>query len=367
MIGPKNSYVDILYHVVKQEEQVDWSKKMPLRPSSAGECEKVLAYRTRHYLGLEEYPQIWETKEPKTQMLLDLGNYIERQCISWFRKASDYFTSKYKQQTVELFRLHAEINGEPRSFIIEGSCDDVYWSDKYKALVDYKSKGVKYSSHRTSTWEEDGDKLARIATQFSPNGYYVEDLQGFLQSLNDPYFEANFLQLNTYANTDFFKQRGVDHACVIQYNKNTSALREIRFKPCAEVFESVRVKFQNALDAAVKDPSEANRTFALGSVKCAFCPLASSCRPSEKVKQAHFGYKKWPTDAKDLPERVSELFADRQVLEQGVEELAALDQELLVLLESLGEKKVKLANGDVYEVKRLKSPRPHDEIRRGKL
>ena len=367
LIGPSSAYTDILHAAIDEEYKNKKWDLIPLRPSSAGECERALAYKMHQFLGKAEYPE--EQKPARIQMLLDLGNSVEWHCIKWFRVASGFFVSRYKQQKVELFEL--EYKGHKH--LIEGSCDDVFWSDKYKAVIDYKSKGDKWSSYRKTQWVEDNDKLERLANHFSTTGYYVDDLETFVEKLDDPYWEANFLQLNSYACTEFFQKRGIDHAVVIQYNKNDSQLREVRFKPCMKIYKRTQKKFQAALEAAVNgEPNEAERTFNMGSIKCAYCPVKALCRPNDDALKAFYRTlkKKWPTDLVKIGgegPRLQELFNERETLVSGQEELKIIDKEIEATLEKLKEHKIRLDNQDIYELKYLKSPKPHYELRRSKL
>jgi len=366
IIGPSSAYTDILHEAIEENFKGKEWNMLPLRPSSAGECSRALAYKMHQYQGKAKYPS--ETIDARKRMLFDLGNSVEYHCIKWFREAKAYFGSKYKQQSVELFDL--EYKGVKHT--IEGSCDDVFWSDKYKAIIDYKSKGDGWSSYRKTKWTEMNDKLAKLATHFSETGYYVDDLETFLERLDDPYLESNFLQLNSYANTQFFIKRGIDHAAIIQYNKNDSQLREIRFKPSKAVFDTVKRKFQHALEAAVDgDPNLAPRDFNMGSIKCAYCPFAKLCRPGDDALKAFYATlkKSWPTDLHKLSDgaRLQQLFNDRDILTEGQQELVLIDKEIISILEKVKEHKIRLDNKDIYELKYLKSPKPHYEVRRSKL
>ena len=134
------------------------------------------------------------------------------------------------------------------SFLIEGSVDSCFWSDKYKGIIDYKTKKDKFDKAFKTNWDATDELLSKIAHKFSETGYYVDNLPKFLDALHfDPYLAANFKQLNGYACTKFLQDRGIDHGCIIQYNKNDSRKREIRFRPSMEVFEQVKQKFPDSI------------------------------------------------------------------------------------------------------------------------
>lgn len=378
MLGPSSAYTDILHHAIeKNAAEKAKGKYLPLRPSSSGKCTRELAYAMMTYLGKADYEI--EEMEPRIKMLLDLGHFVEKHMNKWMWEAKEWFRSKYKDQVVDFYALDAsqvnEVQGD--ELRIEGEIDDCFWSPVHKAIIDYKSKGDKFDKAHKSNWDETNEKLASIAHQFSPTGFWVENLEEFLEKLNDPHFAGNFLQLNGYANTDFIKSKGVDHAAIIQYNKNDSRLREVRFKPCEKMYLKVKEKFQVALDAAgAGEPEQAPRDFSLGSVKCAFCPYKKQCYPELGEKDSMKAYfktlppKKWPTNTKDLGiwhKELEELFVERDAALNHAAALKILDDKILVILRNLEQKKIRLDNGHIYMVKSLKSPYPREELRRGKL
>lgn len=365
ILGPKQAYTDILDYAIVNEKRED-VKRFPLRPSSSGECTRALAYQMQEYLGKADYgvPQ----KDARTQMLLDLGNSVEYHLNKWFKKCSPWFTGKYMQQVVEFYEIHATKFPEMK-YLIEGSTDRCFYSEVHKCVVDYKSKGDRFDKAFKTAWDGMDEKLSHLAYKFSPTGYYVDDLPAFLKELKDPYFEANFLQVNGYLNCEFFVKRGFDHGAVIQSNKNDSRKREIRFRPSRELFLQVKDKFQKALDAAAEDNLElAPKDYALGSMKCSFCPYAKQCWPSKDPLKAFFKTlppKNWPDDIQE--ESIIKLFEFKEELEDALLNLQGTEDEILKWLEVNKLGKIRLPNGHIYEVKHLKSPKPHYELRRSKL
>lgn len=358
--GPQVGYVDLLDHETRKEQQEDRPGYFPLRPSAAGYCTRRLAYSLNAYLGNEAEEK--EEKEPSVVRLLDLGGNIEHHIERHFRKCSKWFKIKYRQQLVELFPLVAATDPS-LSFLIEGSMDGCFVSDEHKAVVDYKTKKEKFSRFTASDWAETDEMLARLAHKVSDTCFYIEDLAKFLDSLptNQCFFADNFYQLNSYACSDFLRKRGIDHAAIIQYNKNTSQMREIRFRPSMEVFERVRTKFQNALDAVgAGDPSLAPKDYALGSMRCGFCPYKSKCWPDEDALKAYFATwpkKQWPRDLDRIPQgdELAALFAEYERCSESAKAQTDVEQEIVRLMDEAKEKKIRLTNGNVYELKYLKS------------
>jgi hypothetical protein len=116
-------------------------------------------------------------------------------------------------------------------------------------------------------------------------GFWVEDLEAFIkdlsdpEGLNDPWLAANFQQLNIYCMSEFLQERGIDFGFILQFNKNDSRIREIRFKPSAKVLELTKLKFQTVVDAVDKhsDPTHAPRDYTKDSATCRYCPFRRMC------------------------------------------------------------------------------------------
>lgn len=367
ILGPEIGYSDLVNvatEIAEEEAAKSPTDYHPLRPSNSGKCERELAYSLMEFMRFSTYDKSPRTAE--SHRLLNLGNPIETHMIRQMERHLSGFHIRYKQQIVELFRLEAAANPEMNR-IVEGSVDLVLWSDVFKCVVDIKSKKEKFSSYQRSDWAEMNENLQTWpeVVQIGPTAYYVDDLPAFIKRLN-PFFAENFLQLNTYANTEFLKSRGIDHAAIIQYNKNTSEIREIRFRPSEELFLQVRDKFQRVLDAvAVKVPEAATKDYVLGSMKCAFCPYAKECwegKNSLKEYFKTFPKKQWPVDITD-PTLV-ELFTQYEAMVGVNKTQETLEQNLVKSLTAQGLEKVRLPNGHIYEIKVYKTK---IALKRGKL
>jgi hypothetical protein len=371
--GPTTGYTDLLDYETTEslkKEAATGEKWNPLRPSASGKCERELYYELMEYYGLAAYEK--ELKTPATQRLLDLGNPIERHAIYQFEKNVPYIKLKYKQQVLSFYKLEA--SNPKYAQQIEGSLDACFFSADSRGVIDFKSKKDKFSAFYRTNWDETDEKLRRMATvrTISESAYWVEDLAAFLEELNDAFFAANFLQLNGYACTDFLQERGVDHGAIIQYNKNDSRMREVRFRPSPELYEAVRAKFQNVVTAVDTSNTElARRDYALGSLKCAFCPFQKECwGENANGKKAFFDSlppKKWPTDTRRLKAAgaaLEDLFAKFEELSQAEKEKERVELSIAKLMADTKVGKVKLDNGTVYEVKQLKE---RLSVRRSKI
>ena len=360
--GPLKGYCDMLDEaLVSKDAGGNSSKYYPLRPSSAGKCTRELAYALSEYEGKASYPK--EAMDPDTQRLLNLGHSIEWNILSMFADAK-CFEVRYKQQVLSFFQVS-------KDRWIEGSIDACFISEQHKGVIDIKSKGNKYSSWSKTQWDEHNEKFSNLqsVTKVSDSFFWIKNLEDFINEVNDPFLASNFYQLNLYANAEFMRQRGIDHASIIQYNKNDSRIRELRFEPSDSVFAHVKDKFQ-LVDYLVNvegDASLAPKDYALGSIKCAFCDYKKVCWPTDDSLKAYFSTwpkKQWPENADEVLEEAYHLYkasADQAKKQEQFE------LELVRLLDSKMIERVKFKDGSVYELKFLKSPRPHMALRRTKI
>lgn len=379
VLGPDIGYVDILNHLteerIKKEraEGTDVSKT-PLRPSAAGQCTRELAYALMEYHGLANYEK--ELITPEQDRIFKMGYAVEEHIIREMRQAfKDLFQIKYTQQSLSFAHLKA-VNNPGLSQFLEGSTDLILWSEQHRCIADIKSKKVKYSSYRNDDWIEFSDKMRRMKTvkKLTDLTFWVEDLEAFLKELDSPFFAANFLQLNLYALNPFIVERGIDHAAIIQYDKNSSRLREVRFKPSQKLYDYVIFKMQAALDAVDhNEPERAEKEFKLGSIKCAFCNFKKQCWSESDPLKAFFKSmpsKDWPKDTSrlgDVGNVLEDLYVEYKEAASVSESLYKKEDEILSIMLDEKISKVRFLDGEVYEVKYLKSPKEHYELRRSKV
>lgn len=380
VLGPEVGWTDLLDYEITEKLKREQAAKLegkvkgthPLRPSSAGYCGRRLAYDLMEFRGYANYNK--PLLEPHVYRLFELGHAIEWQALKTFHLIPGV-TQKYKQQILTFFSLERGVEGQPEE-IVEGSTDFVLWNERFKGIGDVKSKKDKFSSAFKTGWDEELERIGMMesVTPLSATAFWVEDLPAFIEELGDDFLNDNLYQLNLYANADFIKSRGIDHAFLYRYCKNDSRHMEIRFKPSVEVYKEVQEKF-NAVAIAVdhKKPDIIPKDFVLGSIRCAFCPYQQACWGDEanasKAFYATLPKKKWPTDIHRLAdaEVAASLFEEFEELERMVDKKERVEKEIIKLLDAEDVPKVKLSSGHVYEVKKLKTPRPHFELRRAKL
>lgn len=368
-LGPAVGYVDML-DIATYNKSVEHAAKPnprnPLRPSSAGKCAREKAYEFMEYKGYAKYEK--EILTPETSRIFSLGHTIERDLLYNFRDITELHV-KYQQQVLTFWPL---CDGS----LVEGSIDAVFVLPKWKCVIDCKSKKDKFSSYQITSWDETAEKLSKMkSVQIISDGtaYWVEDLSEFLKELRDPFFAANFLQLNLYACHEFMRERGIDHAAIIQYNKNDSRLREIRFKPSQALVDQVRLSDQGVAEVIerTKDPEQVDRSFMLGSIKCAFCSFNKHCWPSTNPTKEFFKSlpekRDWPKDTDRLGalgKQLEELFSRYIPLKQAEKNIEVVEEEIAQILEKNSLYKIRLANKEIFEYRRLKNG---FSIRRGRV
>lgn len=328
----------------------------PIRPSSAGKCERAMAYEYDEYVN-KKLP-VQEKKEANVIRLLDVGHHIERAMIQDFYKLRNAFgvSVKYKDQIVVVAEL-------ADGHLVEGEVDFALEGDGFKILCDSKSSKDKFSSHFETQWDEIKDSWARSPNVqvISDTCYLITDLAKFVAELQDDFKVDNLLQLNMYLGSDFFQKRKYEYASLVYYVKNDSKMYELRFKFSPEMQELVKKKYQSAYDNGKSDPGKAEKTFWFGSIRCAFCPYKERCwSETSDPKYAYFQTlpkKRWPKDIGKLDncEELRALFSDYENVLTQAESLARIELEIAKKLYNQKVSKIKLDNGNVWEVKTLKS------------
>lgn len=355
--GP-SSYVTLLDGVARERDSKN-TQGMPLRPSNAGSCTRKLAYEYAAYLGHISIEK--EEMKPSVVRLLGLGHYIEDHLVQDLKEIPTMGV-RFQQQLVEMFVL-------PGGTQIEGSLDAVMWSDEVRGVLDVKSIGDRWSNHFASKWDYLMSTYKQHAEEFAMNSFYVEKLDEFLKAIGpDDSLYKNLIQLNLYACTDFLQRRKIDHASIVRYNKNNSALMEIRFKPSKKVYEETKRRLALAEKAGQENKIElAPKERVLGQMDCTYCPFKDECWPRAQKRDFYQNMpeKRWATKLTELQKgkELAALFKQRAKIEKSTNDLTELDKQIILLIEGHNVSKVKLDNGDVFEVKVLQKGA---ELRRSK-
>ncbi len=381
-LGPQESYCDMIDAAMLAEEAAKTTKFYPLRPSAAGYCSRRLAYDLMTFNGYGDYGK--EIKKPEVLRLLNLGHSIEYSALRNMQKLPG-FELKYQQQVTTMFRLDPTAPGE-QGKLIEGSMDVVMWSEEHKGLLDVKSVKDGFSSYFSTRWDENCDKYTNMKSLQpfgEPNAkgqyraFYADDLDALISELNGDFLCDNLYQLNLYACSSFLVERGISHGVVYRYGKNDSRHMEIRFRPSQAVYQKTFEKF-NSINQAVarRDPESVPKDSFLGSFRCSFCPHSKSCWGADsdatKAWFATFPAKEWPVRLNEISntgarDSLGLLFQSYQTEVAHGPEAEKLEEQILKIMTENEINKIQLDNKLVYEVKYLKSPKPHFELRRGKL
>lgn len=376
-IGPSVGYTDLLDYEIQEKLKTEAAqykagtnprRSNPLRPSSAGTCARRLAYELNQYRGNASYDQV--PRSPETYRLLELGHSVEFAALRTFQLLK-VCEQKYKQQVLTFFEIE-RITPDLEKEVVEGSCDIVFWSKNYKSVADVKSKKDGFSAAYKTRWDEDTAKFAQMKSlrQLSTTAFYADDLTALIAELGDDFFTDNLYQLNLYACSEFMRSRGIDHAFIYQYNKNDSRHREIRFKPDVRCFEVIRQKFNRVAKAIDEKNLEAvGREYNLGSLRCSLCPFKGECWPTDDPTKAFFQTlpkKVWPQDVQES-DRLYHEIKNYEEIQDGLKVSETLEASIIKEMIARGLGKIRLPNQKIYELKFLKSPRPHFELRRGKI
>lgn len=358
-----NEIMDAFTTQIVEDKSKD-NRWNPLRPSAAGKCERELGYEFMEFRSLATYPK--EINTPEVHRLLNLGSSIEYHANSEMRyafsKSPKPIRLKYKQQSVTVCRLHD-------GTLIEGSIDLWIETADWRCLADWKSKSDKYSQFYKSSWDEFVEKLVStgFAEKFGEDAVFINDLGKFLSTNKDSFFNNNLYQLNIYGTTDFAKERNLTFCSVLQYNKNDSRIREIRFVPDEAVAAKTREKFQRVAEVVDKDKSALGLTkeYMLGSQKCGFCSFRKECWPEEDALKLYFKElpaKQWPKDLDRLPDTVQSelgpLFKEYHEIGLAQSRLDVLELQIIKVLDKARVFKIRLNPDQIYRVKRLKTGGP---------
>ncbi|NIO44442.1 MAG: hypothetical protein GTN36_02710 [Candidatus Aenigmarchaeota archaeon] len=367
--GPEIGYIDLLDSALISDYEKDSEirKYYPLRPSSAGKCTRELGYELEEYV--KKLP-ITEKREPNVIRLLSVGHSIEYSAINHLKVLRKHFgfNVRYQQQTVTIFKLD---DGR----IIEGSLDLCLVSDKYKCIADIKSTKDAFSRFHSTRIDEQMAKYKEMDSikALSDKCFYAEDTKAFVAELKDDFKINNILQLNSYANSPFIKERGFDHCSLFYYVKNDSKMFEIRFNPCEDLAEEVKQKYNDVyktVEVNKESPDTLKKDFKLGSIRCAFCNYKDKCWNEDALKEyfKKFPDKDWPTkwdkvkNKRELDKMFKEYEANLDSIDNNKEIEALICEEL----NKQKIRKIKLKNDKIYEVRYLKTPRPHFALRRSK-
>lgn len=343
--------------------------RFPLSPSQIGKCSLALARNVSHYLGRGYYPRNRANINPRKQRVFARGHLLEEAMVQDINKYTP-FKIEGQQTRLKLFPIGTNPDGTER--FCEGNIDGyaIHEENGVKILIDFKSKGAKYSKNFSDTIEEFFQELRQtgLVQEIYDNSFLITDAGKLFDILPlDEFFVDYLLQLNGYAFG--LRETGVkvDFVSLFYENKNTSAYYEIRWVPSQQLLDFSRKKYQYIFDSALRANNDAElmalvpKEFSFGSSRCFLCEHKELCYGKENdSKPKDFPeVKNLITLSETLDKAVSTAFSDNIIAERA-------KGEVLAEMEKHKATHVRLGNGMIFERKYLKSPKPHYELRQVK-
>jgi hypothetical protein len=347
----------------------DRPERYPLSPSQIGKCALALARNLAHYHGVVKYPRRVESLPPRLYRIFRRGNLLEEAMVADFEEYAG-IKLKLRQQRLHLFDV--VYNSGPKApmmteeeFVqaIEGDIDGlvVHEQSGLRILVDYKSKGVRYSAGFNDSLSEMFAEMIQtgLVEDKGDNLYFVNDINQLINLWSaDDFFMDYMLQLNSYAFSDWFRRNPV-HAVSLYYeNKNTCANYEVRWVPDRRPFDWARNKFQHIFSTVfTSGPEAVQREFNAGSTKCFLCEYNEQCNGKfDKTSQRVVGnIEAVGVKPEEYKEYTDTINAQRRKEKLEMKILAAMEQKGLTFIQ--------MPDGLTYERKFLKTPKPHHELR----
>lgn len=348
------------------------SHRFPLSPSQFGGCARALALSLAEFTGMGLWP--CEPLDSRAKRRFTRGYDIEYSMMKQLKKYVP-IAQGFGQQYLEMARTPDD------KYVIGGSMDTLFMSQEHM-IVDIKSKATYFSSYMSDAFEETFDAIANMpgVTTFGVRSLYIEDIDSFYDRYNkDDFISRYFLQLNAYGACDWsanFRSNlfpgvvGISAVALLFENKNNHVMAEIRWKPSRKLYDYSIKRMLDIYQWVVidkKDPVKYKADYTLGSLACRLCPRKANCWGD--TRHPYNGPKKaWPIDAN----RVENSAALEAIYDKYKNVLTAkydhdnLEEELVKEMVASGETKIRFVDGRVYELKYLKTPKPHYELRPSK-
>lgn len=335
--------------------------RFPLSPSQGGRCSLALGRDVSHVIGRGNYPKLRDDFKFRTQRIFARGHVLESAMVDDIEKYTDYKLEK--QARLRIFKLgtHPDTGEE---VWCEGNSDGLAIDERngVKILLDFKSKGARYSSAFSDTIQEMFQDMRKtgLVTEVRENEFKITDVKKLFDVLPlSDFFVDYLLQLNAYAFG--YKDAGtkVDFVGLFYENKNTSAYYVIKWVPSLELFNFMKKKYQYIWDMAVQGKQEdIPKEFTYGSARCFLCRYKGLCYDEKLVKASSDPAK--ATETGSLTDTLDKAFT-AGLLEQKIIEKA--HEAALTYMQQNDLRYIVLKNGLKFERKFLKSPKPHHELR----
>lgn len=360
---------------IKKEEaerQAGKSHRFPLSPSQFGACGRQLAINLAETVGLGIYPI--EPMDARAKRRFTRGYDIEYSLIKQLKRYVP-IVQGFGQQYLAMDLT------QDGKYSIGGSLDTIFMTNEHM-IVDIKSKATYFSSYMSDSFEETFDKIRNMpgVREFGARSFYIENIEDFYEIYpKDDFLSRYFLQLNAYGACDWatsFRSNlfpgvvGISAVALLFENKNNHVMAELRWKPSQKLYKFAVNKMKDIYQWVVmdkKDPLQYKADFTLGTLACRLCPRKASCWGD--TRHPYTGpKKKWAVDSQNTHNgaALEETYKKYKEALTDKAEHDRLELELIKEMTESKETKVRFSDGYIYELKELKSPKPHMELRRGK-
>jgi hypothetical protein len=348
------------------------TRRFPLSPSQFGACGRSLAMGLAEFVGMGIFPL--ELLDPRAKRRFSRGYDIEYSMMKQLRKYIP-IDQGFGQQYLEMDET------QDGKYVIGGSLDTLFITEE-ALIVDIKSKADYWSASHTGAFEELFSKIRDMqgVTEFGERSFFIHDIEKFYDIFpKDDFISRYFLQLNSYGacawarnfRSNLFPGHvGIKAVSLLFENKNNHIMAEVRWVPSVKLYDFAIAKMKDIYQWVAIDKKPADKypaDFTLGSVNCRLCPRKAAC--CGDTRHPYNGpKKKWPTDTDKVAggPKIEQIYLSYKNALTGKTEHDTLELELIKVLVESGETKFRFPDGKVYEIKYLKTPSPHYELRPSK-
>jgi hypothetical protein len=346
------------------------NRRFPLSPSKFGGCARSLAMDLAEFCNKGIFPL--ELMDPRAKRRFSRGYDIEYSLIKQLKRyvpIDQGFGQQYL--TMDLT--------QDGKYVIGGSLDTLFITEE-ALIVDIKSKADYWSSAHSGAFEELFDDIRNMpgVVEFGERSFFIEDIDAFYELFpKDDFISRYFLQLNAYGACDWamdFRSNlfpgsvGVKAVALLFENKNNHIMAEVRWKPSRKLYDYAIKRMKDIYQWVIIDGKPADKyeaDFTLGSINCRLCPRKAACWGD--TRHPYNGpKKKWATDSNALEPKLDVAYEKFKKALTGKTEHDTLEQELIKEIYNSGETKVRFPDGKTYEIKELKTPKPHFVLRPSK-
>jgi hypothetical protein len=337
--------------------------RFPLSPSQGGRCSLALARDVSHVVGRGDYPKHRADFNYRVQRVFARGHLLESAMVEDIEKYTPYKITE-KQTRLRIFPIGTDPETGEEVWC-EGNSDGLAVHGDSKILLDFKSKGARYSANFSDTIQEMFQELRKtgLVMEVRENEFAITDIKKLFDVLPLSDFLVDYLlQLNAYAFG--FRNAGtkVDFVGLFYENKNTEAYYIIKWIPNVALLDFMKKKYQYIWDMVMQGKhEEVPKEFTYGTARCFLCKYKGQCYGEDNLKTSSDPAK--TTETGNLTSTLDKAFT-AGLQEEGI--IQKVHEEVLTYMQQNDLRYIRLGNGLKFERKHLKSPKPHYELRQVK-